>query len=35
MGRFKWEQLGYTYPLEGVPIPTDEEVKKAKEILGI
>ena len=35
MGRFKWEELGYTYPLEGVPIPTDEEVKKAKEILGI
>ena len=35
MGRFKWEQLGYTYPLEGVPIPTDVQVKKAKEILGI
>lgn len=35
LGLFKWENLGINYPLEGVPTPTDEEVKKAEEILGI
>ncbi len=31
----KWEQLGRPYPLEGVEGPTEEQVQKAKEILGI
>ncbi|MCI5639487.1 MAG: pyruvate formate-lyase-activating protein [Lachnospiraceae bacterium] len=35
LGVFKWEKLGIPYPLEGVPTPTEEEVKHAKEILGI
>lgn len=35
MGKFKWEALGEKYPLENVPLPTDEDIKKAKEILGI
>lgn len=35
LGLFKWENLGIKYPLEGVPTPTKEEVKKAEEILGI
>ena len=35
MGRFKWEQLGLKYELEGVPAATDEDVKRAKAILGI
>jgi len=35
MGRFKWQELGFSYPLEGVPVATDEDVKRAKKILGI
>jgi len=35
LGRFKWENLGEKYPLDGVPLPTEDEVNKAKEILGI
>lgn len=33
MGAFKWEKLGQKYPLEGVESPTEEQVKRAKEIL--
>ena len=35
MGRFKWEQLGLVYPLDGVPVATQEDVQRAKHILGI
>lgn len=35
MGSYKWEELGYTYPLDGVPEPTKEEMAKAYEILGM
>lgn len=35
MGRFKWEQLGLKYELDGVPIATSEDVATAKKILGI
>ena len=35
MGRFKWEQLGFKYPLDGVPVATSEDVARAKKILGI
>lgn len=35
LGMFKWEKLGIPYPLDGVRTPTDEEVKKAEQILGI
>ena len=35
LGIFKWEKLGVDYPLEGVRVPTDEEVEKAEEILGV
>ncbi len=35
LGMFKWEKLGIPYPLDGVRTPTEEEVKKAEEILGI
>ncbi len=31
----KWEKLGIPYALEGVPSPTEEEVKRAEKILGI
>ena len=35
MGKFKWENLGQKYPLEGVPTATNEDVEKAKKILEI
>ncbi len=35
MGKFKWEKLGFKYPLEGVPVATSEDVLRAKKILGI
>lgn len=35
LGKFKWSDLGEQYPLKGVRIPDDEDVKKAKDILGI
>ena len=35
LGKYKWENLGLTYGLEGVREATDEDVAKAKEILGI
>ena len=31
----KWKKLGIDYPLDGVPMPTQEEVKRAEDILGI
>lgn len=35
LGRAKWLKLGLDYPLEGVPMPTEEEVKRGEELLGI
>lgn len=35
LGISKWEKLGLDYPLDGVPVPTDEEIATAKKILGI
>ena len=35
MGRFKWEQLGLEYPLDGVRTATQEDVDRAKRILEI
>lgn len=35
MGKFKWEELGLKYELDGVPTATPEDVDKAKKILGI
>lgn len=34
LGKEKWEKLCIEYPLEGVPTPTDEEVRKAKSIIS-
>ena len=33
LGTFKWENLKMAYPLEGVPTPTADEIKRAEEIL--
>ena len=35
MGIHKWQKLGLDYPLQGVPMPSDEEVKRAEDLLGI
>ena len=35
LGLFKWKKLGITYSLNGVPTPTEEEVRRAEEILEI
>ncbi len=32
MGAYKWEEMGYEYPLKGVPVPSSQEVKKAKDV---
>lgn len=34
LGVFKWEKLGISYPLAGVDPPTEEELARAKRILG-
>lgn len=35
LGEFKWKNLGIDYPLAGVRVPTQEEVKRAEEILEV
>lgn len=35
MGVFKYDKLGIKYPLEGVPTPSEEEVRQAEELLHI
>lgn len=35
LGEFKWKNLGIEYPLAGVRVPSQEEVKRAEAILGI
>lgn len=35
MGIYKWDQLGCEYPLAGVPEPTQEQMARAYEILGV
>ena len=35
LGKFKWQELDLAYPLEGVRTASSEDVKRAKQILGI
>ncbi len=35
MGRYKWEKLGLKYELDGVRVANDDDVKIAKNLLGI
>lgn len=34
MGAYKWEQLGESYPLPDAAEPTEEDVERARQILG-
>ncbi|MFB9324864.1 pyruvate formate-lyase-activating protein [Paenibacillus aurantiacus] len=33
MGVYKWQALGRTYPLEGVPTPTERDIRRAREVI--
>ena len=35
LGKFKWEELGGKYELGNVKFPTNEDIQKAKNLLGI
>lgn len=35
MGRYKWEELGEAYPLDGIPEPDEASIEKARQILTI
>lgn len=35
LGKFKWENLGFDYQLDGVPAATNEDIERVKRILGI
>lgn len=35
MGKYKWENLGLNYPLKNTPPATQDDVNRAKKILGI
>ncbi len=35
LGKFKWENLGLKYELDGIPAATSEDIQKVKRILGI
>ncbi len=34
-GKYKWQNLGVEYPLESTPLPSAEDILRAKKILGI
>ncbi|MGX7391293.1 pyruvate formate lyase 1-activating protein, partial [Enterococcus canintestini] len=33
MGKYKWQEMGLKYPLEGIEPPAEDRVKNAKELL--
>lgn len=35
LGKFKWENIGCKYELTGIPTTTNEDINRAKKILGI
>ena len=35
MGSYKWEESGYSYPLHGVPAPSEESIEKARRLLTV
>ncbi|OJG37710.1 hypothetical protein RV01_GL001163 [Enterococcus dispar] len=35
MGKYKWQEMGLKYPLEGIEPPTETRIKNAKELLHV
>ena len=35
LGEYKWKELGLKYPLEGIREANEDDINRAKEILGI
>jgi len=35
MGKYKWDEMGLKYPLDGIQPPTEERVKNAKALLHV
>lgn len=35
MGKYKWKELGLKYELENVKSATDDDINRAKKLLGI
>ncbi|MFD2729087.1 pyruvate formate-lyase-activating protein [Enterococcus camelliae] len=35
MGKYKWDEMGLKYPLEGIQPPTDDRVENAKKLLHV
>ena len=35
LGVFKWKELGLTYPLEGVEVPSKERIENAERLLHV
>ena len=35
LGTFKYEKLGIPYPLEGVEPPSEAQIRRAEELLGV
>jgi len=35
MGKYKWDEIGVPYRLEGIPAPSENEINMAKKFLEL